>query len=100
MRRADVIARLKRTEPALRAFGVDALYLFGSHARDEAGPHSDIDVFVDPAPGNEFGFLPFMDALDVLQQAFDRSIEIGYSTREGLSPYIRKDVEREAVRVF
>jgi hypothetical protein len=38
MRRDDVIARLKKTEPALRAFGVNALYLFGSHARDEAGP--------------------------------------------------------------
>lgn len=100
MRRDDVIARLKQTEPALRAFGVGALYLFGSHARDEAGPQSDIDVFVDPSPGKEFGFIPFMDAYDALQEAFDRRIEIGYSTREGLSPYIRKDVEREAVRVF
>jgi hypothetical protein len=35
MRRDDVIARLKETEPALKAFGVAALYLFGSHARDE-----------------------------------------------------------------
>ena len=100
MRRDDVIARLKEAEPALRAFGVGALYLFGSHARDEAGPQSDVDVFVDPAPGKEFGFLPFMDAYDALRQAFDRRVEIGYSTREGLSPYIRKDVEREAVRVF
>ena len=49
MRRDEVIARLKQTEPALKAFGVAALYLFGSHARDEAGPNSDIDVFVDPA---------------------------------------------------
>ncbi len=47
MKRDDVIARLKETEPALRAFGVEALYLFGSHARDEAGPESDVDVFID-----------------------------------------------------
>jgi predicted nucleotidyltransferase len=100
MRREDVIARLKRTEPALRAFGVGALYLFGSHARDEAGQHSDVDVFVDPAPGKEFGFIPFMEAYEALQDAFDREIEIGYSTREGLSPYVRRDVEHEAVRIF
>jgi uncharacterized protein len=100
MRRDDVIARLKQTEPALRAFGVGALYLFGSHARDEAGPQSDIDVFVDPAPGSELAFIPFMEAYDALQEAFDRRIEIGYSTRAGLSPHVRKDVEREAVRVF
>lgn len=100
MRREDVIARLKRTEPALRAFGVGALYLFGSHARGEAGQHSDVDVFVDPAPGKEFGFIPFMEAYEALQDAFDREIEIGYSTREGLSPYVRRDVEHEAVRIF
>ena len=43
MRRADVIARLKEAEPALRSFGVAGLYLFGSHARDEAQPDSDVD---------------------------------------------------------
>ena len=55
MRRDDVIAKLKETEPVLRGFGVAALYLFGSHVRDEAGPDSDIDVFVDVAPGAAFG---------------------------------------------
>ena len=54
MRRDDVIAKLKQTEPALRGFGVAALYLFGSHARDEASPDSDVDVFVDVAPGAAF----------------------------------------------
>jgi predicted nucleotidyltransferase len=44
MRRDEVIAKLKEAEPALKAFGVAALYLFGSHARDEAGPNSDVDV--------------------------------------------------------
>ena len=100
MRRNDVLARLKETEPALRAAGVGALYLFGSHARDEAGLDSDIDVFVDPAPEKEFGFLPFMKAYEALQEAFDHSIDVGYSTRAGLSPYIRSDVEREALRIF
>jgi hypothetical protein len=57
MRRDDVIAQLKQTEPALRALGVTGLYLFGSHARDEAGPDSDVDVFVDPASDDHFGFL-------------------------------------------
>lgn len=33
MRRDEVIAKLKTTEPKLREFGVAALYLFGSHAR-------------------------------------------------------------------
>jgi predicted nucleotidyltransferase len=41
-----------------------------------------------------------MDAYQALQDAFDRRVDIGYSTRAGLSPYVREDVEREAVRIF
>jgi len=98
MRRHDVIARLKETEPALRAFGVGALYLFGSHARDEAGPDSDIDVFVDPTPDTAFGFTPFMDAYETLQEAVGDKLD--YGTRKGLHPLLRANIEREAIRIF
>jgi predicted nucleotidyltransferase len=66
----------------------------------KAQPDSDVDVFVEPAPGETFGFLPVMDAYATLRKAFDDKIEIGYSIRTGLSPYIIEDVEREAVRIF
>ena len=100
MRRDEVIAKLRQTEPALKEFGVAALYLFGSHARDEAGPDSDIDVFVDVAPNAAFGLSPYMGAFRVLEDAFEHKAEIGYSTRDALSPYIRADVERNALRIF
>jgi predicted nucleotidyltransferase len=99
MRRDEVIAKLKAAEPILRREGVGALYLFGSHARGEARADSDIDVFVDPATDDQFGFLEFMSAYQVLQKTFD-GVEIGYSTRDGLSRHVRADVEREAVRIF
>jgi predicted nucleotidyltransferase len=98
MRRTDVIDQLKLTEPALRACGVAALYLFGSHARDEAQPNSDIDVFVDPAPDRPFGFLPFMVAYETIQNAVGTKVD--YGTRKGLHPLLRSDIEREAVRIF
>jgi predicted nucleotidyltransferase len=100
MRREDVITRLKETEPALRAFGIAALYLFGSHARDEASPDSDVDVFVDVAPDAAFGLDLYMGAFRVLEDAFDHEADIGYSTRDALSRYIRADVERDALRIF
>src|ERR1700748_3048584 len=98
MRRDDVIARLKKTEPALRAFGVGALYLFGSHARDEARADSDVDVFIDPAPDRAFGFAPFMDTYEALQDAVGDKLD--YGTRKGLHPLLRANIEREAVRIF
>jgi predicted nucleotidyltransferase len=46
MDREQVIARLKAHERELRAAGVIQLSLFGSVARGEAGPESDVDVAV------------------------------------------------------
>jgi uncharacterized protein len=100
MRRQDVIAKLRATEPALRHLGVGALFLFGSHARDNARDDSDIDVFVDPVSAERFGFLPFMSAYETICRAVGNDLDVGYSTREGLDPYIRPEAERQAVRVF
>lgn len=100
MRREDIIAKLKEVEPALRRTGVEALYLFGSMARDEARLDSDIDVFIDPKSDENFGFLQYMDAYHTIQDAIGKEADIGYSTRAGLSRYIRAGVEKEAIRVF
>ena len=100
MRRDDLIAKLKHAEPALRASGVEALYLFGSRVRDDAHRDSDIDVFVDPVSDERFGFLQYMNAYETIRSAIGGNVEVGYSTRDGLSPYIRANVEREAMRIF
>jgi predicted nucleotidyltransferase len=48
MRRADVIAEISaHREELVRRFAVRSLSLFGSVARDEARPGSDIDVLVE-----------------------------------------------------
>jgi predicted nucleotidyltransferase len=99
MERQSVLATLKRLEPALRRDGVGSLYLYGSYARDEAGPQSDIDIFVDAANENFFKFENFMRAYALLEDAFPLR-EIGYGAREDLSPFIRYDVEREAIKIF
>jgi uncharacterized protein len=98
MRRDDVIAKLKEAETALRALGASALYLFGSHARDEARPDSDVDVFIDKDRSRKFGFDEFMDIYLLLQERLGGDVD--YGTREGLHPVLRPDIEREAVRVF
>ncbi len=100
MQRSEIIDRLKAAEEELRRHGVAALYLFGSHARDEAGPQSDVDVFVEPRSDEDFGFLEFMGAYDALRRRFDPQTAIGYSTRDGISKYLRDEVEREAIKIF
>nr|WP_249131487.1 nucleotidyltransferase domain-containing protein [Bradyrhizobium diazoefficiens] len=83
MQTTEVISRLRAIEPQLRAFGVDGLYLFGSYARNEAGPDSDVDVFIDRAPGTELDLDAFMGAYDLLKAALP--VNVDYGTRTGLS---------------
>jgi uncharacterized protein len=99
MNRAEVINQLKSLEPELRAHGVAGLYLFGSYARDEASADSDLDVFVDKAPDRPFGFDELMGSYHALQDALP-GIEINFGTRQGLSKYIKDEVEQQAVRIF
>ena len=98
MRRDQVIDKLKAIEPAIRALGAKALYLHGSHARDEARADSDIDIFIDKDTASHFGFDQFMSIYFKLQETL--GADIGYTTREGLVDFYRPDIEREAIRVF
>jgi uncharacterized protein len=98
MRRNDVVAALRQAEPALRERGVAALYIFGSYARDQARPDSDVDVFIDKDKSRKFGFDEFMDVYFLLQERLGAGVD--YGTREGLHPVLRTEIEREAIRVF
>jgi predicted nucleotidyltransferase len=57
MTREDIIAKLKESSPALRAEGVTALAIFGSPARGDAQPDSDLDVLIDIDPKSRFSLL-------------------------------------------
>ena len=99
MNRAEMIDRLKATEPQLRAHGVAGLYLFGSYARDEARPNSDVDVFIDKVPGRRFGFDELMGGYFALKDAVP-GIKISFGTRDGLDRSIKREIENQAVRIF
>ena len=98
MRRNEAITKLKSIEPDIRALGARALYLYGSHARDEARMDSDVDIFIDKDPDRTFGFNEFMDIYFKLQSAL--GTDVGYTTREGLVEFYRPQIERDAIRVF
>jgi predicted nucleotidyltransferase len=47
MRREEVLRRLAEHRDELMAMGAQSLSLFGSVARDEAGPDSDVDILIE-----------------------------------------------------
>jgi uncharacterized protein len=57
MTRDEVIAKVREAAPALRAEGVAKLAIFGSPARGDPSPDSDLDVLIDIDPAASFSLL-------------------------------------------
>lgn len=74
---------------------VNKLWVFGSCARKEETPESDIDFLVEFGEGSSL--LTHVHLMDALKEFFGKKVDV-VSTR-GISPYISKNVWREAVAV-
>jgi uncharacterized protein len=95
MRRAEALAILQAHRDELRQRHVKSLALFGSVARDEAGPDSDVDLLVEfDAPVGYFGLVQLECYLAVL---LDCRVDLG--TFAMLRDYLRQSVERDVIRV-
>jgi predicted nucleotidyltransferase len=97
MKRDEAIARLKPHEPEFRRSGIQALYLFGSTARDGAGDTSDVDLMCDLQREN-LSLLDFYRLEDRLAEILAAPVDL--VERRSMRPRIRDRVEPEAIRVF
>jgi predicted nucleotidyltransferase len=97
MDRDRAIETLRAHEADLHRAGVARLYLFGSVARREARPDSDVDLFFD-TDNPRFSLI---ELVDVQQQVSDiLGTETDVMTRASLHPMLRSQIEAEALRVF
>jgi len=79
----------------IRAHGVVSLSLFGSFARNQSTPGSDVDLLVDF--GGPATFDQYMGLKLYLEDLLGTRVDL--VTRGGLRPRIRPRVEAEAIRV-
>ena len=96
--REEAIRVLKRHEGDLRARGVTHLALFGSLARGEAGPDSDVDVVVDIEPGRKFSIIDHGSLRVMLCDIFGRETDVVVRSR--LRPRSRQGIANESLLVF
>jgi uncharacterized protein len=94
----DVIAKLRAHERQLKEAGIVRLSLFGSTARGDAGPDSDVDLL---AAFDESSRLSLLDVIYIENQIADLLgcrvdlAEEGFPNRVS-----RKNVDAEVVRAF
>lgn len=96
MKREDAIRLLAGHRQELSSrFGVRSLSLFGSVARDEARPDSDVDLLVEflETPG----LSEYMDLKLWLEEQLGRHVDL--VMHGALKPWARPVVEAEAIRV-
>jgi predicted nucleotidyltransferase len=95
VRRDEALRLLTEHRAELEGMGVTSLALFGSVARDEAGPDSDVDVLVEiRRPMGLFGFC----AIHLrLEEIFGRKVDL--VTEEGLRPRYYERIVGDLVHV-
>ena len=82
--------------PRLRAsYGVQDLAIFGSVARDEAGPESDVDILVTLDRG--VGLIKFSSLASTLEELLGSKVDL--LTWKSLNPRIRSCVEKDVIHV-
>lgn len=98
MTKDDVLAALKAAESELRAKGVAHAALFGSVARGEQRPDSDVDIMVEIDPDARIGVWGFVSIVHVIEDRISRQVDV--SERLALRPFVRPSAERDAIYAF
>lgn len=93
MQRDGILGILARHQEDLKTRGVKKIALFGSAARNEARPDSDLDILV------EFdipvGLFEFVELKDYLEELLGRNVDM--VTPGALKPQLREQILREAI---
>ena len=82
--------------PIAARYGIAALYLFGSYARGEATPHSDLDFRVDR--GDLVDMLELGGLFSDLEDSFDKNLDV--LTTQMLSPAFLNNIRKEEVLIY
>lgn len=82
----------------LAQYDVCEAYLFGSFARGEQTPNSDIDLRL--VCGNAMTFGTLYELSHELERELGRKVEIVTNPPEHMRPAFRKSIEQEEIRLY
>ncbi len=85
-------------EEVCRRYGVRELSLFGSAARGEMHPESDVDFMVEFEPEARIGLIKFQFLAEELESLVGRKVDL--VTKLGLKPWVRPHVLKDARSIY
>jgi predicted nucleotidyltransferase len=89
----EILNALTANDAKIKSFGVRTLGLFGSCARGEQTPASDLDFVVE---FERKSFDAYMDLKFFLEDLFDKPVDLVLS--DGIKPRLRTAILQEALR--
>ena len=98
--RERIIALLQAHADDLRSRGVVRLALFGSTARGEAGPASDVDLLIEVDPEVKFTLVDLAGVERFLTALLGRPVEFAFPSRLRERPRIWQRVQADVLDVL
>ncbi len=98
MKRDEAITALRALAGPAKAMGATAMYLFGSTLRDEVGPASDLDLFIEYDRAGTFSLLDLVGVKEFLEAKLQVPVDL--TTRDSLDPLLRGRIEASAHQIF
>ena len=94
----DALETLRRSEPALRARGVRRAAVFGSVARGENRPDSDLDIMVEIDPEAHLTVFDYAGLKEYIAELFDGPVDV--VDRDSLKAHVRPGATNDALYAF
>lgn len=86
----------ERIRPIVEKHHIEEVYLFGSYARGEAGPDSDVDIYC--SSGDIETLYGEIDLIDELEQALGKKVDL-VTIGSQMHEFFRKQLEEDKIRI-
>jgi len=93
-----VLRKLRGADDELRREGVSGVWIFGSVARGEAHPDSDVDLALEFDPDHRPTLFTLARLQEMIEAQLGMKVDLGL--RRDLRPQVAQAFERDAVRAF